>query len=382
MITLTQKEDCCGCGGCAQICPKSCIALTADAEGFAYPRVDGDACIDCGLCEKACPVRNAVPEDDSVKPTALAAMSAEEDTRLLSSSGGIFSLLAEAVLSGGGTVYGAAFAQDFSVSHIAVREVSDLAKLRGSKYVQSDTKESYREIRTLLKEGKTVLFSGTACQTAGLRQFLGCDPENLITASVFCHGVPSPKVWKKCLEEQEKSVSKVYFRDKAPGWRGYTFGFDYMDGSAYRIPREDHPYFKLFLENVSLRPSCYQCRFKGLNRPADISLGDCWGIEDWLPEMDDNKGTSVVLVHSEKGRALLDALRSRGRWQSVEVDKAVPKQADARRSVPRHPKRDIFFAMLSEGACLADTMVIFRPCLPRRIWEFAKKVRRKLLGME
>lgn len=382
MIVLKEKEDCCGCGACAQVCPKGCITMTADNEGFALPQLDTSACIDCGLCERACPIRNAVPEDDSVKPAAFVAMSADEPTRFASSSGGIFSQLAQKVLSGGGVVYGAAFDQNFSVSHIAVTELSDLPKLRGSKYVQSDLKESYREIRALLKAGRNVLFSGTPCQTAGLRQYLGDDPENLITVSVFCHGVPSPKVWEKCLSEQEKPVQAVYFRDKTPGWRGYTFGFDYTDGTAYRIPRDEHPYFRLFLENVSLRPSCYRCRFKGLNRPADISLGDCWGIETWLPEMDDNRGTSVVLVHSEKGQAMVEALQSGARWQKVDAGKAVPKQADARHSVPKHPKREQFFSMLDSGASLEDAMVIFRPSLPQQALELAKKVRRKLLGME
>lgn len=382
MITLTKKEDCCGCGACAQACPKHCIAMTADSEGFVYPQVDSTACVGCGLCQQACPVRNALPEDDSVKPQAFAAMSKDTQTRHISSSGGIFSLLAEKVLSDGGVVYGAAFDRDFTVSHIAVTALADLPKLRGSKYVQSDTKESYREIWELLKAGKPVLFSGTACQTAGLRQFLGSDPDNLITVSVFCHGVPSPKVWEKCLREQKKPVAKVYFRDKSPSWRAYTFGFDYADGSAYRVPRDEHPYFRLFLENVSLRPSCYECRFKGLNRPADISLGDCWGIEDWLPEMDDNRGTSVVLVHSVKGQALVDSVQPGGCWQPVDVDRAVPKQADARHSVLRHPKREQFFSMLTEGASLKDTMIVFRPSLPQKALALAKKVRRKLLGME
>lgn len=382
MITISQKENCCGCGGCAQVCPKGCIAMTPDGEGFAYPKVDAAACVDCGLCEKACPVKNAPPEEDTVPTPAYVAMANDTDLRQQSSSGGVFSLLAAAVLKKGGTVYGAAFDENFRVLHIAVTDEADLPRLRGSKYVQSDTRESFREIKALLQKGTPVLFSGTACQCAGLRQFLGGDSENLVTVDIFCHGTPSPKAWEKCLGEQEKAVSAVYFRDKTPGWRAYTFGFDYADGTSYRIPRDEHPYFKLFLENVSLRPSCYACRFKGLNRPADITLGDCWGIESWLPGMDDNRGTSVVLVHSAKGQALVDALQKEAKWQAVDVNQAVPKQADARHSVPKHPKREQFFAMLDSGVSLADTMVIFRPSLLKQAIELAKKARRKLLGME
>lgn len=378
MISITDKKNCTGCGACAGICPKNCISMTTDAEGFAYPRVDESMCVNCGLCERVCPLTAGLTSCDTPEPEAFAAFAGDTSLRLASSSGGIFSLLARQVLHGGGVVFGAAFAEDFSVCHVGIHSEAELETLRGSKYVQSDLRSTFRQAKQALEEGKTVLYSGTGCQIAGLRAFLGKDYENLLCVDVLCHGVPSPLVWRKYLTEQDKTVSAVHFRVKEPSWRDYRFGLDYADGTCYRIPREDDLYMALFLQNVSLRPSCYDCRFKGLHRLSDLTLGDFWGIERHMPHMDDNRGTSVVLVHTEKGKALLSLVEDSLMLERADVNKALPPASDARRSVRPHPRREAFFRILSCGQTLRTAGRVLRPSVGERLWDFAKRVRRKL----
>lgn len=378
MICVTDKKKCVGCGGCAAVCPRNCIVMAADAEGFAYPRVEETRCTDCGLCERVCPVTAGGGASDSPAPEFFAALACDTPMRLASSSGGMFSLLCRKVLAGGGVVFGAAFEQDFSVHHAAASTEAELAALRGSKYVQSDLGDTFRETKALLTQGKTVLYSGTGCQIAGLRAFLGRDYENLVCVDVLCHGVPSPMVWQKYLSEQEKQVRAVHFRVKEPSWRDYRFGFDFADGTACRVPREEDLYMALFLQNVSLRPSCSDCGFKGLHRLSDITLGDFWGVETCMPHMDDNRGTSVVLVHTEKGRKLLDAVRDAVTLEKVDGEKALPASSDARRSVKPHPRRARFFRMLSEGKSLRTAGRVLRPSVAERTVRIAGKVRGKI----
>lgn len=378
MISITDKRNCVGCGACAHICPKNCITMTEDAEGFAYPRVDETMCINCGLCERVCPLLAEFTASDTPEPETLVAFANDAPLRFASSSGGVFSVLARNVLQSGGVVFGAAFAEDFSARHVCIRSEAELLKLQGSKYVQSDLQETYREAKRALTEGKTVLYSGTGCQIAGLRSFLCGEYENLLCVDVLCHGVPSPEVWRKYLSEQEKKVSAVHFRVKEPSWRDYRFGLDFADGTVYRVPREDDLYMALFLRNVSLRPSCYDCRFKGVHRLSDLTLGDCWGIESYMPHMDDNRGTSVILVHTEKGKALLARVKDVLVLENAEIDKALPPASDARHSVGAHPRREAFFRMLSHGQTLRTAGRVLRPSAAERILNFAKRVRRKL----
>lgn len=347
MIKIAEKEKCCGCSACAQVCPKQCIRMRIDREGFQYPHVDSRACINCGLCEKVCPINadnNRIKKDP--KATFIA-YSENCDVRMKSSSGGIFTELAEHTINNGGIVFGAAFDFDFSVHHVSVETTQRLKELQGSKYLQSRIENSYSEAKAALEQGQKVLFSGTPCQLAGLMSFLHKDYSNLITVDVLCHGVPSPMVWKKYVKEQEHSfgakLKSVSFRDKTKGWKKYFVRLEFKNQKHLEQIHYENTFMRLFLSNVCLRPSCYECLFKTMDRPADITLGDCWGVEGHSPEMDDDRGTSVVIIHSSKGEALINAIRNRINIKQCELDVALPLESDSRKSVKKPLKRDSFF---------------------------------------
>lgn len=361
-IALT-KKDCCGCYGCALSCPKQCITMMRDAEGFWYPKIDEARCVKCGLCEKVCPVLNAVPTDENVRPAAYAAVNQQETVRLQSSSGGVFSALAQQVLEDGGVVFGAAWSEGFrEVRHIAVEDAAQLQLLRGSKYVQSTMGDCYAQAKTALQEGRKVLFSGTPCQAEGLHTFLGKEYDNLLIVDIVCHGVPSPAVWQRYLKECEQTAGapaqSVQFRSKDTGWQSYKVRIDFENGTSQALPGSADPFMNAFIRNACLRQSCHDCRFKKLNRVSDVTLADFWGIEDICPEMDDNKGTSLVLVHSEKGQRALDALDMRRK--QVDVQAAVKQNPCAVKPSPVHPNREAFLSALDTMA-FAEAVKTYLP---------------------
>jgi len=376
MISISHKEDCCGCGACAQKCPKQCITMQTDPEGFLYPEVDAAACVQCGLCEQACPILQAQTYPQPEK--AYAAFAKDEQLRKQSSSGGVFSLLAGEILHRNGVVFGAAFDDGFQVHHIAVSAEADLEKLRGSKYTQSRIGNAYIEAQSFLKAGRSVLFTGTACQIAGLHAFLGKDYVNLYTADVLCHGVPSPKLWERYLQDQEggnnAKVRRVNFRDKTGGWKHYSVQLQFENGRAYQVRFQEDGYMRLFLGNICLRPACHECKFKSLTRPSDITIGDCWDVEKSLPDMDDDRGTSVVLVRTERGKELLSCCEPAMRMQEAAVDALLPPAADSRKSVARHPNRERFFQKLSAGADVKHLVKLLQPGLVRRMARRCKRL--------
>ena len=301
-------NGCTGCSACYSICPNNSIVMHNDREGVLHPKIDKKSCINCRMCEKICPVLSNDKKNDFEK-IAYACYTKDEDIRLKSSSGGIFTELARFVLKQGGVVFGAAFSDDFtSVRHIAVNNVDDLQKLRGSKYVQSDIGDTYKEAKRYLSENRLVLFTGTPCQIAGLNSFLIKKYDNLITQDLICHGVPSPLVWRKYVEYQESKsnsdIKSISFRNKDNGWKGFKVLFEFKNNAAYLQTFSDDIYMQGFLKNYYLRESCYSCQFKNGKGTSDITLADFWGIENVFPEMDDDKGTSLVIVNSEKGQKL------------------------------------------------------------------------------
>lgn len=324
MIQIDNKEMCTGCYGCAQTCPVQCIEMREDAEGFWYPEVDKTQCVGCEKCVKVCPVLSSPKWQKDIKTIAYGAYNKDVDARMQSSSGGIFALLAEYVIQQGGVVFGAAYACDYkSVEHICIHSKDEVYRLQGSKYVQSKVEEAYKSAKKYLHENKPVLFSGTPCQINGLYAFLGKEYNNLITQDIVCHGVPSPKVWKKWLDYKEKStqskIIEVQLRNKSTGWQIFSCKYSFENGVIQSDKYTNDLYMKNFMANTILRPSCYSCSFKGIERQADITLADFWGIERVLPHMSDNKGVSYVMLHSSKGAEIWREISENVQLEKVDV---------------------------------------------------------------
>lgn len=308
MITITDKHNCCGCSACASACPKHCITMQSDNEGFLYPTVDIDKCIDCHLCERICPCINSEQSQNPI--VSFGAKSNDDSIRRQSSSGGIFTAIAEGVICKGGVVFGASFDNEWKVVHTYTETTDGIAAFRGSKYVQSSIGDSYKQVLVFLKAGREVLFSGTPCQVAGLKRFLQKDYDNLLTIEVVCHGVPSPKIWREYLSTLRlKNIGSISHKDKTTGWRGYSFTIkDVNQKVVFTEKATENKYMMGFIRNFTLRPSCFSCPAKAGRSHADITLADYWGIEHLLPELDDNKGTSFICVNTTKGLALINNL--------------------------------------------------------------------------
>lgn len=312
MIYIKDKTQCCGCSSCAQRCPKQCITLAQDEEGFLYPQVDTNICIDCGLCEKVCPILTAKQSHEPLK--VFAAKNPDDNIRKESSSGGIFTMLAESFIREGGVVFGARWDKDWNVVHDYTETIEGIKVFRGSKYVQSNINGAYQQAEAYLKQGRKVLFSGTPCQIAGLKAFLQKENDNLITVEVACHGVPSPMVWTKYLNEvistrNIRSINEINFRNKKYGWNSYHFSIDYINhnGKSNTMihPHGDNPFYRGFLNHLYIRPSCYACKSKGCASGADITIADFWGIDKLDRALDDNKGYSTLIANTAKGLAAI-----------------------------------------------------------------------------
>lgn len=310
-IRAIAKRQCCGCGACENVCPVDAITMVQDQEGFFYPVIDEKKCIHCGKCLKACPSaheRNVNWE----KPKCYAAYT-EEPVREVSSSGGIFSLVAEDVLARGGAVCGAAFDEQFQLAHTVVYDKEGLVKLRGSKYLQSTSKRIYREVKQVLDVGKPVLFCGCPCQVAGLYGYLGRDDQNLFTIDLMCHGGPSPMVFQKYLKEVHggHKITHVGFRDKDYfGW-STEMTVKYADGKVYRKTRDKDLFYRAFLPCLSVRPHCQICKYSRLSRQGDMTLADFWGVQKYDPSYTDGKGTSILVVNNEKADHMLQTIEGR-----------------------------------------------------------------------
>lgn len=293
MIDIQDKSQCCGCGACVQRCPQACITLQEDSHGFLYPVVDKDACVDCHLCERVCPCLNKSDEQETL--ACFAAIHPDEAIRYKSSSGGIFSVLAERVISDGGVVFGARFNGQWAVVHDFTETEEGLQAFRGSKYVQSVIGDSYVQAERFLKQERKVLFTGTPCQIAGLKRFLRQDYPHLLAVEVACHGVPSPGVWRQYLQGRH-DVAEVNFRDKSTGWRDYSVVI-----GKQKKRHDDDDYMACFLTNHIIRESCFDCPAKHGKSGADILIADLWGMNSMPNLKNDDKGTSAILVYSSRG---------------------------------------------------------------------------------
>lgn len=339
------KVSCSGCGVCAEKCPEDCIEMKSDKYGFKYPVIDMEKCINCGICRKVCPIKNK-PETNG--PQAVyAAYSTDEELRKNSSSGGMFGLLARKILDLGGAVFGAGFDNDFKVVHKCAVDIKELPELYGSKYVQSDLKNSFSLAKQYLDEGKTVLFSGTPCQIGGLKNYLGKAYDNLFTVDFICHGVPAPMAWEKYkekrLSESDAEIKAVSFRDKNFGWKHYSLRVDFKNEKIYTKININDSYLKSFILNLTLRDSCISCAFKGKEGVSDITLADFWGIENYIDsgEYVSDKGVSAVIVRNEKGKNLFNSC-SEIILKDVSIDKVISGNPSLVKSVNENPLRQKF----------------------------------------
>lgn len=343
MIDIVDKKDCTGCWGCVNTCPKLCITMKTDEEGFDYPIVDESICIKCKKCVNICPVLHKKEIENN--PVAYACFNKNEEIRKESSSGGIFTLLATNIIEDNGIVFGARFNDLFEVEHNYIESVEDIKVFRGSKYVQSKIGYTFTEVKKFLEEGRKVLFSGTPCQVGGLKSFLGKDYENLICIDIICHGVPSPLAWEKYKNEisSGKKIIDVSFRDKTYGWKDYSFRMDFEDGNSYFEKGSENKYIRGFVGDIYLRNSCYQCKFKSLHRQSDLTLADFWGIENINKQMDDGKGTSFVIVNSDKGNQILQNIRKGIEINKVDLNESIKYNMSAIKSSYNNPRRKYFF---------------------------------------
>lgn len=403
MIHIQDKHDCCGCAACVQVCPKYCISFNEDEQGFRYPLVDKSLCIDCGLCEKVCPVIN---QTDAKKPIKVyAAQNPNEEIRLKSSSGGIFTMLAEAIIDEGGVVFGARFDKNWEVEHGYTETKEGLEAFRGSKYLQSRTESAYKQAKEFLNLGRKVLYSGTSCQIAGLKKFLRKEYDNLITVDVICHGAPSPLVWRSYLEDFLKRpkgaagknsvcsslnevpvLTGVSFRDKSTGWKKY--GFVLRGMSAFKADKntvlssvnseknseillhqtlDKNLFMQVFLRDLCLRPSCAACPAKCGKCGSDISLADYWRIWENHPEWDDNKGTSLVLINTSNGEELYRKIIVKD--METSYAEGLAGNSCIEHSVCPSQFSPIFWSLFADGGLKTASKVLskFKPSLLQRI---------------
>ena len=382
MIEIKDKTRCMGCHACYNRCPVQAIEMVEDEKGFKYPQVNKEKCINCGLCERVCPILNQRKVKNT--PKAYAVKNKNEEVRDKSSSGGMFSLLAEKVLQDGGVVFGVAFDENWQLKHIYVENIEDLQIFRGSKYLQSIVGETYSKLKDFLIEGRKVMYTGTPCQIEGLKSYLGKEYENLFTQDIICHGVPSPKVHERYLKYlrdkyKTKNIKNIIHRTKINGWKNWCVNIKF-DNSEYIKAHEQDPYMQAFLRNTSLRESCYNCQFKKKHRISDITLADFWGIENIAPEMDDNKGTSLVIINSEKGKQIFEQIKDKIIYKQVDFEEAIRYNPSMTTSVKPDPNREKFFDNLDKMPF--DELVkkyTYTPGIFKRILWKVKRVVKKII---
>lgn len=348
MLNVSEKEKCCGCGACYQVCPVNAVEMVWDEEGFKYPAINKEVCVDCGMCENVCPVFCAGSGYLDSLHLAVATRSNNPDVLEKSTSGGISYELAKYIIEKDGVVFGACYDKDFVVCHKKIQSLEELKDMQGSKYVQSDVRRTYLETKQLLEKEVLVYYTGTPCQIEGLITFLGKDYDNLITQDLICHGTPSPQMWDKYLKETGYCrANNIVFRDKKKGWETKSeFVVKYPD-KEIRYPFYKDAFCFFFGQNYSLRPICYECPFKSGNKKADLTCADLWGISEILPEeLRDDKGMSLLLVHSEKGRRLLENIKHRVFIKEISYEQAVAHNMMALKSVIRPERREEFFGDL------------------------------------
>ncbi|MEG1619752.1 MAG: Coenzyme F420 hydrogenase/dehydrogenase, beta subunit C-terminal domain [Eubacterium sp.] len=345
-----KKENCCGCTACENICPHQAISMKADTEGFLYPNINTEKCTECQLCISVCPLKNKSKNLDNLKIAAVYAVKHKDlDIRMTSSSGGAFTAISDFILENNGIVFGAAFNEEFEVVHQRASSKKERENLKGSKYVQSNLIDIFKEIEDTLKSNQYTLFTGTPCQTAGLNMYLVkkniTNFDKLFLCDLVCHGTPSPLMWKEhieLLERKEKSrIVEYHCRSKVEGWHAHNELCVYENGKKDYRSLLSQKHKNLFYSHNILRPSCYDCQYTNIKRPSDITIGDYWGIEKCIPDFDDNKGISLVLINTYKGQKLFENLKTHVHYRKSNFQDCMQPQLE--HPVIKSPKRDIFW---------------------------------------
>lgn len=394
MKEIIEKSKCCGCNACGDVCPKGAITFHTDKEGFWYPEINQDLCVDCGLCQKTCPVLtkadNVIRYDE---PLVYAAYTKDEAIRTDSTSGGIHSMLALAMYEQNAYIGGAIYNKDHTVKHIVSPDRQLLPEIRSSKYLQSSMEGVYKEVRDLLKAGEKVFFCGAPCQIQGLYKFLRKEYDNLTTCDFICRGVNSPKVFLSYMDMLEKQygskATQIKFKNKKWGWHNFSLRVNFENGQEYCKDRWHDLFFIGYLQSGNFaRPSCYQCTFKGFPQKADITLADFWGIENIDPSMDQDRGTSLVMINSDKGKALFDAIKDKINWRQFTMKDAEAGNPALNSSLtPARPNRDAFFDALDkmpfdQVAEKFFPLPTFANRMKKRLRGYAGKVKKALMLLE
>ena len=351
MITINDKTQCCGCWACYNVCPKHCITMEEDCEGFRYPKVDTSICIDCGLCERVCPIKQ--PKQDDTVPESYVVQN--KDTTVLrdSTSGGFFTVIANWAINNGGVVFGAAFDENMTLRHIYSETIEGCVRFRGSKYVQSLIGESYAEAKRFLDDGRIVVFSGTPCQIAGLYVYLGNRKyEKLTTVDMVCHGTPSPRLLARYLAHHAtlagSRVTGYRSRDKHYGYDYSTATITFADKDKYyHKGKEADIMLRLYFKDICSRPSCYHCHFKTLHRHSDITIFDCWDAHSVSSKFS-RKGATNVFIHTSHGKDIFGQIKDEFVWAPSDIDPIIKRDGIMiKHCVPENPRRTEFFSDLN-----------------------------------
>lgn len=375
-----------GCGACFNVCPKNAIEMVEDSEGFKYPKINEERCIKCGLCERICPMINIAESNNTDKPNVYAAWSKDINTRLDSTSGGMFSEFANEIFNSGGYVCGAVYDEEWKVEHILTSEKKELINIRSSKYLQSNTNNIYRKIKEKLQDGKKVLFCGSPCQVAGLYNFLGKDYDNLYTCDFICRGMNSPKIFKMYISDLEgkykSKVRSIKFKNKKYGWHNFHTKIEFENGKRYFGNRYIDSFMVGYLQYTAfMRPSCYECKFKGLPRKGDITLADFWGIENIDKNLDNDQGTSMLLINSKNGKELFEKIKDNIEYKEIKSEKVFNDNVCTYKSPDRTKAREEVFKNIDKMNYKELSSNFFpTPKLKRRIKIYIKrsKLYRKL----
>ena len=344
-MEICRYEECCGCGACEEVCMQRCVQLKVNEEGFYYPVIDEERCVNCGRCKNICPINSNGSKSVSIK--AYAMYNKDKEVRMKSSSGGAFYTIAKQIIDEKGVVFGVACSEDCrSVRYVEIEEIDKMDAIMGSKYVQCIPNRVYTKVRNFLKQGRRVLFSGTPCQVAACRNFLKNEStKNLFTIDLICHGVPSPGVWKKYIDETMPNAQQVWFRDKTEGWKKFSLKMKDSYGGEFRERENQNSYMKGFMNSLFLRLCCYNCKFKGAERDSDITLGDFWNIGKFIPDYKEDKGISLVFSHSNKGDKMLSVIKDNEKIfiREVNAQAVAVENIMLNESVKMTAKRNKFF---------------------------------------